>query len=144
MIDVKGFVAVPGISGISKLISVTPSGIIIENIDSKERKFVAMRSHDFSPFETISIYTTADSTLLGEVLATMKAQLSDNPPPPEKAASPVLRGYFTQILPTHDPDRVHISDIKKIIKWFNYLNTRDLLKEVVVEEEVAVNAAEEI
>jgi hypothetical protein len=134
MIDVKNFVAVSGISGVSKLVTVRKDGLIIENIDTKERKFVPTRQHEFSPFETIAIFTDADSSPLGEVFAAMKAQLVDNPPPSEKSDSPVLRQYFAQILPEHDRDRVHISDIKKVIKWFNFLNTRDLLKEKVEEE----------
>ena len=39
---------------------------------------------------------------------------------------------LTQIIPVRTPN---ISDIKKMIKWFNFLNSRDLLKEVVVAEE---------
>ena len=77
----------------------------------------------------------------------MKEQLADNPPPSEKADSPALRKYFALVLPDFDRDRVHISDIKKVIKWFTFLNARDLLKEAVeapktegVAEETVVEA----
>jgi hypothetical protein len=135
MIDVKSFVAVSGISGVQKLIAVRSNGLIIEGFDSKERKFTPMRSNEFSPFETISVYTDGGDTVpLAQVLTNMKEQLADNPPPSEKDASPVLRNYLIKILPEHDRDRVHISDIKKMIKWFNFLNSRDLLQEAVAEE----------
>jgi Domain of unknown function (DUF5606) len=133
MIDVKNFVAVGGKSGVFKLITVRGNGIIIEDFDTKQREFVALRQHEFSPFETISLYTHDDTKMLGEVMTTMKEQLADNPPPSEKSDSKILRAYMTAILPDHDRERVHTSDIKKLIKWFNFLNSRDLLKEKVEE-----------
>jgi hypothetical protein len=144
MIDVKNFVAIAGVSGVQKLIAVRSNGLIIENFDTKERKFTPIRSHEFSPFETISVYVDGGETVpLAQVLTNMKEQLSENPLPSEKDASPVLRNYLVSILPEHDRDRVHISDIKKMIKWFNFLNSRDLLKEAVVEEAAAETASEE-
>jgi hypothetical protein len=147
MIDVKKFVAVSGMSGVQKLINVRNNGLIIENFDTKKREFVPVRTHQFSPFETISVYTdtTEGSVALAAILSTMKAQAADNPPPSDKSPSDELRDYFISILPEHDRDRVHTSDIKKIIKWYNFLNSRDLLKEaeVEVEETVAETETEE-
>lgn len=141
MIDVKNFVAVGGISGVQKLIAVRQNGLIIENLDTKVRKFVPVRSHEFSPFETISVYTDDNDTVpLALVLTNMRDQLAENPVPSEKADSATLRAYFGAVLPNFDRDRVHVSDIKKAIKWFSFLYSRDLLQDKV--EEVAADAAE--
>lgn len=135
MIDVKSFVAVPGMSGVQKLIAVRSNGLIVENFDTKDRKFIQTRGNDFSPFETISVYIDGGETVpLAQVFTAMRDQLADNPLPSEKDASPVLRNYLISILPEHDRDRVHISDIKKMIKWFSFLSSRDLLKDAVVAE----------
>ena len=147
MLNVKTFVAVSGVSGVSKLISARKDGLIIENFDTKERNFVPTRGHEFSPLETISIYTNSneDVATIAQVFTAMKEQLAENPPPSEKADSPALRKYFALVLPDFDRDRVHISDIKKVIKWFTFLNARDLLKEAVEApkaEEVVEEAAE--
>ena len=146
MINVKNFVAVAGISGVQKLITVRQNGLIIENLDTKVRKFVPVRSHEFSPFETISVYTDDNDTVpLALVLTSMRDQLTDNPVPSEKADSATLRAYFGSILPNFDRERVHISDIKKALKWFSFLHSRDLLKdkvEEVKEEEATEGAAE--
>jgi hypothetical protein len=137
MIDVKSFVAVAGVSGVQKLITVRQNGLIIENFDTKDRRFVPVRSHEFSPFETVSVYIDGGDTVsLAQVFTNMKEQLTDNPPPSEKADSQILRAYFIKILAEHDRDRVHISDIKKIIKWFTFLNSRDLLVEKVEEQKI--------
>ena len=77
----------------------------------------------------------------------MKNQMAENPVPSEKASSSELRSYFIEVLPDHDRDRVHISDIKKVIKWYNFLSSRDLLQDKVEEEkteEVTENAAQSI
>ena len=135
MVDVKSFVAVGGIGGVQKLIAVRQNGLIIENLDTKVRKFVPVRSHEFSPFETVSVYTDDNDTVqLAEVFTNMRDQFTDNPPPAEKADSATLRAYFAAILPNFDRDRVHVSDIKKAIKWFTFLHSRDLLKDKVEAE----------
>lgn len=134
MVDVKNFVAVGGIGGVQKLITVRQNGLIIENLDTKIRKFVPVRSHEFSPFETISVYTDDNDTVpLALVLTNMRDQLAENPVPAEKADSATLRAYFGAVLPNFDRDRVHVSDIKKAIKWFNFLHSRDLLKDKIEE-----------
>ena len=37
------------------------------------------------------------------------------------------RKYFEVILPDYDRDKVFHSDMKKVIKWFNFLNERGYL-----------------
>ena len=39
----------------------------------------------------------------------------------KKSSSKELRDYFAEILPNFDQDRVHDSDIKKLIQWYNIL-----------------------
>lgn len=38
-----------------------------------------------------------------------------------KASSADLRSYFAEVLPDFDRDRVHDSDIKKLLQWYNIL-----------------------
>ena len=39
----------------------------------------------------------------------------------KKASSEELREYFAKVLPNFDRERVHSSDIKKLIQWYNIL-----------------------
>lgn len=39
----------------------------------------------------------------------------------KKASGDELREYFAKVLPEFDRDRVHNSDIKKLIQWYNIL-----------------------
>ena len=39
----------------------------------------------------------------------------------KKASGDELREYFAKVLPTFDRERVHNSDIKKLLQWYNIL-----------------------
>ena len=81
----------------------------------------------FTPLATIGIYTLEDSTELNIVFETILDQLESNPPPVgTKAPSADYHTWFRKILPDYDEDRVQTSDLKKLIKWFNFINERKL------------------
>ncbi len=136
--NLKDFVVVAGMGGVQRVVASRSNGMMVANIDTGKVKFASMRKHQFSPLETISIYTDDnDSVELKNVFQNMLDQMEDNPPPAPNSRKDVLREYFTDILPNHDRDQVHISDIKKVIRWFNFLNERNLLNlpEEAAEEE---------
>ena len=39
----------------------------------------------------------------------------------KKAPAKELQAYLAEVLPTFDRDRVYVSDIKKLISWYNLL-----------------------
>jgi hypothetical protein len=63
----------------------------------------------------------------------------------KKASSKELFDYFAQILPNYDQDRVHASDIKKLITWYNILINNGIteFKEEKPVDEKAEEAIEE-
>lgn len=123
------FVAVSGKPGLFRMAANRKDGLIIEDIDTGKKSFASSRIHQFTPLEYISIYTEDDDTVaLKDVFIKMQEQLESNPPPKaSKASKKELQAFFIQIVPDYDEDRVHDNDIKKVIKWFNYLNERSLL-----------------
>ncbi|MDH3651726.1 MAG: DUF5606 domain-containing protein [Saprospiraceae bacterium] len=132
----EDLIAVSGLPGLYKMVGNRPNGLIVEDLDSGKRKFVSIRKHQFSPLETIAIFTTADSIPLVDVLHKMYTHKEEIPPVDPKSSSHLLRDYFNQILPDNDPYRVFPKDIKKIIRWFRFLDDRNLLgKESSDEEE---------
>jgi hypothetical protein len=131
----KELIAVSGLPGLFKMAGSRANGIIIEDLDTGKRKFVPSRKHQFSPLETISIFTMNDSESLLDVLRKMHVMKEDLPIVPAKSSNDQLRSYFTQILPEHDSDRVFPRDIQKIIKWYDFLHTRQLLDKISDEEE---------
>ena len=124
--NLKDLIAVSGISGIFKIAGNRNNGLIIEDLDTGKRKFAPSRKHQFTPLESIAIYTEDDSTELAKVFQNMLDQLEDNPPVNPNSKPAELREYFADIIPDFDRDRVSTGDIKKVIKWFNFLNQRDV------------------
>ncbi len=135
--NLKDLIAVSGMPGIYRLAANRNNGLIVEDLDSGKRRFASTRKHQFTPLESISIYTTDDDEAaeLKTIFRNMLAQLPDKPPVSLSSKPDELRAYFKDILPAHDPDRVHIRDIKKMIKWFVFLNERELLSIDTSDEE---------
>lgn len=134
--NLKDLVSVSGMSGIFRMAANRNNGLIIEDLNTGKRKFASARKHQFTPLESISIYTNNDdSAELKNVFRTMLEQFESNPPVAASAKSDEIRDYFTKVLPEHDRDRVHNSDIKRLIKWFNFLNEKGLLSLDSDEEE---------
>lgn len=140
--NLNKLVAVSGRSGIYRMAANRSNGLIIEDLDSGKKIFAPSRKHQFTPLESISIYTDneEDTVELKQVFHKMLEQFEANPPVGTKSNSAIIKNYFETILPEYDRDRVLVSDIKKIIKWFNYLNDRQLLS---LEEPVEAAAGEE-
>jgi hypothetical protein len=125
--NLKDLIAVSGLPGLFKVAANRSNGLIIEEVDSGKKRFASVRKHQFTPLESIAIYTVEDSVELSKVFEKMVEQLEDNPPPKTTADAEVLREYFLDVLPDHDEDRVAISDIKKVIKWFDFIQEHNLM-----------------
>ena len=135
MIEVKNLIAVSGVGGVLKIVVARKDGVIAEDVTTGSKNYYPQRSHTFSPFEAISVYTTTEAVSLAEVFGLMLEKSEATQIPSEKSDNKTLRAYFFEILPEHDVDKVHISDIKKIIKWFNFMKSNDLLKEPIAKQE---------
>jgi hypothetical protein len=59
----------------------------------------------------------------------MKKQESKNAPVDAKASNDQHKDYFRKIVADFDDERVYVSDIKKVIKWFHLLNSHGLIVE---------------
>jgi hypothetical protein len=124
----KDFVVVTGMPGVYKIAATRNNGMMVEDFDTGKVKFASSRQHQFSPLESISIFTEDDDAVeLGTIFQTIMDKLDALPLPSQGASSQALREYFTAILPKHDRERVHSSDIKKVVRWFSFLNERGLL-----------------
>lgn len=140
--NLEKLMAVSGLPGIYKVVATRSNGIIIEDLDDQSRRFIPARGRNFSPLETISIYTDDDTTELKTLFQSMLDHEATHPVPAEEAPADEMKAYFEVVLPNYDRERVHQSDIKKAIKWFMFLKERDLLKSEPVEETAAEEESE--
>lgn len=130
--NLEKFLVIAGVPGVHKLIATRSNGLVIEDRQEGRTRFVPVRQNQITPLGTVAVYTdTEEGTLpIADVFQKMLDLLESTPPVPLTANSAELRRYFTQILPEHDRDRVHINDIKKCIKWFNFMQEKGIFDEV--------------
>ena len=128
--NLLGLLSVSGKPGLYRMVGNRSGGLIIEPLGGGKREFASSRQHQFTPLESIAIFTDdGDSVPLKDVLARMIEQREDNPLPSPKAPTGELREYLLDILPNHDQERVYPSDIKKLVKWFGWLDGSGVLEE---------------
>ena len=127
--------------GLFKLITQTRSGFIAESLIDGKRLSVNINSN-VSLLSEIAIYTLTEEVPLLKVLKKIKdkensAVTSVSP----KSSKDELEEYFFEVLPDYDEDRVYVSDIKKVVRWYNLLQQNDMLN--LLEEEDQTKDEEE-
>lgn len=127
--DYKEIVSVTGIGGLFHLVTTKSDGAIVRNIADKTTKFISARLHNVTPLESIEVYTTGDNVRLHEVFQKMKDAEGTTPMPsdPKKADNNTIKAYFDAVHPGFDHERVYVSDMKKMLKWYELLKANDLL-----------------
>lgn len=125
--ELKEILAISKLPGLYQIVTSRDNGLIVTALGEEKRKFVASRQHMFTPLENITVYTNTGSTELAQIFKAMKSAKKAGPDP--KAADKEIRNYFTEIVPEHDQQRVYISDIRKIMKWFIALDAVGMFKE---------------
>ena len=140
--SLEKLVVVGGIAGVHKVAANRSNGLIIEDLDTGKKRFAPSRKHQFTPLESITIYTEDDDETLElfKVFQNMFAKLAEVPLIEVNASNDDLKAYFATIIPNYDRDRVYIGDMKKIVKWFKFLNDRSL---ITLEEEKKEEEEEE-
>jgi dephospho-CoA kinase len=59
----------------------------------------------------------------------MKKKEIEVPLPDGKGDSKQLKEYFKKIVPEYDEEKVHQSDMKKMVKWYRILKQHNLIPE---------------
>lgn len=115
--------AISGKPGLYKLVSRGKNNLIVEALDATHRRLPAFATDRITSLADIAMFTETDDVPLMDVLENLKTleggkKASINE---KKASGAELQDYFTKVLPEWDRDRVHNSDIKKLITWYNIL-----------------------
>lgn len=142
--EYREIVAVTGLGGLYQLLATKSDGAIVRNLADKSTKFISARLHNVTPLESIEVYTTGENVRLHEVFKKMLDNEATTPLiNPKNADSNAIKGYFKSIFPEFDEDRVYVSDMKKMVKWFELLKANDLLNFEEVQEAAGDDMAAE-
>lgn len=140
--EFKDIMSISGMPGLFSLVSTKSNGIVVKSMEDGKTQFVSSRIHGISSLDNISVYLNQDEVIsLRNVLAEMKKQEEKVAPADPKSDPAALKSYFKNIIPEYDEDRVHISDMKKMIKWYHLLKQHDAIP--TEENEVGNESTEE-
>ena len=135
----RTILSVSGKPGLYKLISQGKNMLILETLDATKKRIPAYGHDKVISLGEIAMYTDAEEIALSEVLESVKnkenAQIASVDY--KKASAEELHAFMAEVLPTYDRDRVHTSDIKKLIQWYNILVRNGITEFLPAEEETA-------
>jgi hypothetical protein len=106
------------------------------------KRFPVFAHEKVSSLEEISIFTEDDDVPLKEVFKKIHEMLEGEKALSHKSSGDELKDFFDDVLPDYDKERVYVSDIKKVIQWYNVLHEMDML-DFTEEEESKEDGPEE-
>ena len=137
--NLEKILSISGKPGLYALKVQTRSGFIAESLLDGKKITVGLKVN-VSLLSEISIYTFNEEKPLAEVMRNIAVKENEGPAISHKEDNAKLVAYFTEILPEYDSERVYPSDIKKVLNWYNLLQSKGL----VFKEEPIIDNAEEV
>ena len=134
----KGILSISGQPGLFKLVTETKNSIIVESLLTGKR-IPAYSTSKISTLSDISIFTETGEILLTELF--IRVQKSGKTISP-KASTDEIKAFFGEVLPEYDKDRVYVSDMKKILQWYQLLSDQNLLIEPEEEKAEEIKSEE--
>lgn len=120
----KTILAISGKPGLYKFISRGKNMLIVETIDAAKKRMPAYSTDRVVALSDISIYTNDDKEVpLATVLQNIQKEYDSKSVDlhPKKASQEEILQFFSKVLPNYDTDRVRVSDMRKVLAWYNIL-----------------------
>jgi hypothetical protein len=135
---IKEVLAISGKPGLYRLVSRGKNMLIVESLDDTKKRMPAYASDRVVAVSEISIYTDdGEDTPLINVFDSIKKlyegkEVDVNH---KKADNDDIIAFFAKALPNYDTERVRVSDMRKVIAWYNILVKAGITDFEVKEEE---------
>ncbi len=135
----KTVLAIAGKPGLYTLVKQGRGMLIVESIDETRKRIPAAARDRVTSLNDVSMYTTGEDVPLMSVFDAIKTKYNAAPVDIDvkKATAEELSDFMGEVLPDYDRDRVYLTDIKKLIQWYNILATNGMTDFVAHEEEPA-------
>lgn len=138
----KKILSISGRPGLYKLISYGKNMLLVEGLTDGHRFPVHSRERVMS-LGDISIFTTAEDLPLSQVFENVGKKFENKAIDTKAYSTPdQLHEFMKSVLENWDEERVHNSDIKKIISWYNLLVNAGITDFTAKDEEEEANNEE--
>lgn len=125
--NLEGILYISGKQGLFKIVSTSKNKIIIESLQDKKRTVISS-NQQANMLEEIGIYTYTETVSLSTIFEKIAIKENANKTISHKSKDDEISSYFREILNEYDEERVYLSNIKKVIQWYNLLQESDLIK----------------
>ena len=97
--------------------------LIVETVSPDKKRLPAGARDRVTSLNDVSMYTNEDDKPLMEIFQAISEKEGGKTTSIDykKASKAELAEFMAAVLPDYDRDRVHDSDIKKLIQWYNIL-----------------------
>lgn len=115
--------AISGRPGLFRLVAQGRGNLIVETIDETKKRLSVGQRDRVTSLNDVSMYSDDDDVSLMKIFATISEKYQGQPSTlaHNKATDAELRKFMEEALPTYDRDRVHVSDMRKLLQWYNIL-----------------------
>ena len=140
--SLKKILAISGKPGLYDIKVQTRTGFVAESLLDGKKITVGLRAN-VSLLSEIAVYTYNEEVRLAEVFKAIAEKENEGPAISHKETDDKLKSYFREVLPEFDEDRVYTSDIKKVMNWYNLLQSKGMISiESLTEQEKPEEASE--
>jgi hypothetical protein len=141
--NLEKILSISGKPGLFALKVQTRTGFLAESLVDGKKISVNLKVN-VSLLSEISIYTINQEKPLTEVMRSIAIRENEGPAISHKEDNATLVAYFSEILPEYDSERVYPSDIKKVLNWYNLLQSKGMVSKDEPISETLIENAEEI
>ena len=125
--NLEGIINVSGKPGLFKIVSQAKNAVIIESLTDGKRG-VLHSNHQANMLEEIGIYTYNDTKPLSEIFDEIAEKEDFKESISHKSSKNELEDYFREVVMDYDEERVYLSDIKKVVQWYNAMHKNGLIE----------------
>ncbi|PLX07450.1 MAG: hypothetical protein C0596_10970 [Marinilabiliales bacterium] len=138
----EGILAIAGQPGLFKLVSKGKNNVIVESMTTGKR-MPAFATSRISTLEDVAIYTYDEDIPLKDVFISIFEQFEGEKILQNKPTNDDYKEFMESVLPDFDRDRVYVSDIKKVVNWFNTLIDFEIITSENIKEDAKEEKSEE-
>lgn len=115
--------SISGRPGLFRLVSRGNGNIIVETIDAEKKRFAVGQRDRVTSLNDITMYSDDDNVELMKVFKNICDQYEGKTVDMnhKTATKEELDKFMADALPSYDRDRVHASDVRKLLQWYNIL-----------------------
>ena len=119
-LKLKDILAIAGQPGLFKFVARSSNGVIVESL-SDHKRMNATGTAKVSSMAEIAIYTYEEDMPINEVFTNLYNHTGGKVAISHKSEPQLLKALIAEVIPEYDRERVHVSDMKKVVMWYNAL-----------------------